>query len=126
MSFELTGKLSEKFDAVQISEKFKKREFVIEKSEQAGSTSFTNYIKFQLSNDRCNLVENINPGSDIKVSFNIKGNRWEKDGKVSFFTNLEAWRIESVSNASGLTTENLPEIPADMETPPLGNDDLPF
>ena len=30
MAFELTGKLIEKFDTQEITEKFKKREFVIE------------------------------------------------------------------------------------------------
>ena len=33
MSYELTGKLLEKFDAVQRTETFKVREFVVEKAE---------------------------------------------------------------------------------------------
>ena len=126
MKYELEGKLIEKSEPIQRTEKFKVRDFIVEKIEQAGSNTFTNVIKFQLSNDKCGLIDNIEKGTNIKVHFNITGRSWEKEGKVSYFTNLEAWKIESVSASSGLTTENLPEIPADMETPPLGNDDLPF
>jgi uncharacterized protein DUF3127 len=126
MNYELTGKLTEKFEAIQRTEKFKVREFIVEEVRQAGSNTFTNVIKFQLSNDKCSLIDNFEKGTEIKVHFNISGRSWEKEGKVSYFTNLEAWKIEQVGAPSGLTTENLPEIPADMETPPLGNDDLPF
>ena len=36
MSFELAGKLIEKFDVHQVSDTFRKREFVIEKTENQG------------------------------------------------------------------------------------------
>src|ERR1035437_2955388 len=119
MKYELEGKLIEKFDPIQRSEKFKVREFIVEEVRQAGSSTFTNVIKFQLNNDKCSLIDNIEKGTERKVHFNISGRSWEKEGKVSYFTNLEAWKIESVAASSGLTTENLPEIPADFETPPL-------
>ncbi|MEA1897400.1 MAG: DUF3127 domain-containing protein, partial [Bacteroidota bacterium] len=90
MSFEISGKLIEKFDAIQVSDKFRKREFVVEKTETAGNTEFSNYIKFQLTQDRCDLIESFHTNDEIKISFNIKGNRWERDGKVSYFTNLDA------------------------------------
>ncbi|MEI6815685.1 MAG: DUF3127 domain-containing protein [Bacteroidota bacterium] len=128
MSYEFTGKLIEKYDAVQVTEKFKKREFVLEKDEQAGSFSFTNQIKFQLSQDKCALLDNIQLNTEIKVSFNVRGRRWEKDGRVNYLTNLEAWRIESVANggSSNSGMDNYPDIPADMPSSPMGNDDLPF
>jgi hypothetical protein len=128
MSFEISGKLIEKFDTVQVSDRFKKREFVIEKTESNGGMEFTDHIKFQLTQDRCNLIDAINLNDDIKVSFNIRGNKWEKDGKVSYFTNLDAWRIEKV------TTQNQDNMPDDMPPPPSMDDmpdanepdDLPF
>ena len=36
MSFELAGKLIEKFDVNQVSDTFRKRDFVIEKTENQG------------------------------------------------------------------------------------------
>ena len=41
MAFEITGKLIEKYNEVQVSDTFKKREFVIEKQEN----NFTDFIK---------------------------------------------------------------------------------
>lgn len=128
MSFEISGKLIEKFDTVKVSDRFKKREFVIEKTESNGGMEFTDHIKFQLTQDRCNLIDALNLNDDIKVNFNIRGNKWEKDGKVSYFTNLDAWRIEKIN------AQNQDNIPDDMPPPPSLDDmpdanepdDLPF
>ena len=117
MSFELTGKIIEKSNTVQVSDKFKKREFVIEKVENNGGMVFTDTIKFQLTQDRCNLIDNVNEGEDVKVQFNIRGNKWEKEGKVSYFTNLDAWRIEKVQSMAA---------PSTNDTPPPSSDDVPF
>ncbi len=96
MSFEVTGKLVVKYNTVQRSESFKTREFVIEKSDDINGRVITNYIKFQSVQDRTSIVDRHNEGEMVKVYFNIKGTRWEKDGKVNYITNLDAWRIESM------------------------------
>ncbi|WP_298707207.1 MULTISPECIES: DUF3127 domain-containing protein [Chitinophaga] len=96
MSFEVTGKLVVKYNTVQRSESFKTREFVIEKSDDINGRVITNYIKFQSVQDRTAIVDRHNEGEMVKVYFNIKGTRWEKDGKVNYITNLDAWRIESM------------------------------
>ena len=126
MSYEFTGKLVEKFDAVQVTEKFKKREFVVEKDEQAGSFSFNNVILFQLGNDKCAAIDPFEKGMEVKVSFNLRGRKWEKDGRSGYATNMEAWKVELVSTGNAPTASFTPPIPAenDMATP--GNDDLPF
>lgn len=131
MAFELTGKLIEKFDTQQVSEKFKKREFVIEKEDNNGGMVFVDTIKFQLTQDRCNLLDPFSLHDDIKISFNIKGNKWERDGKTNYFTNLDAWRIEAggateapQTQGAGEATEfptKEPFAAADSDT-----DDLPF
>jgi len=128
MSFEINGKLIEKFDAIQVSDKFRKREFVIEKTETAGSAEFINYIKFQLTQDRCDLIEAFHTNDEIKISFNIKGNRWERDGNVSYFTNLDVWRIEKVSDQTSGFEEDA-SFPGESDIPGEqvnGEDDLPF
>ena len=126
MNFELTGKLIEKFDTVQISDTFKKREFVIEHTESTGGMEYTNQIKFQLTQDRCTLIDNMNINDDIQVSFNIRGRRWVRDDRVSYFTNLEAWKIEKIAASP---EEPPPPPPApDEDIPPFDEefDDLPF
>ena len=96
MSYELTGKLLIKFDTTQRTESFKTREFVVEKSEDINGKLITNYIKFQCVQDRTNIIDRVNVGDEIKVHFNIRGSKWEKDGRVSYFNNLDAWRIEQI------------------------------
>jgi hypothetical protein len=125
MSFELAGKLIEKFDVFQVSDTFRKREFVVEKTENQGGMEFTDHIKFQLTQDRCSLIDNLNLQDEIRVNFNIRGRKWVKDDKVSYFTNLEAWRIEKIAESP----EEPPPPPfsADEDAPPSAEfDDLPF
>jgi hypothetical protein len=94
MSFEVTGKLHAKYDTHQVNERFRKREFVLELSEEINGNVYTNYAKMQLVQNKCDLLDRYNEGDMLRVNFNIKGNRWERDGKVNFITNLDAWRIE--------------------------------
>lgn len=97
MSLEVTGKLHEVFPIQQIKETFSKREFVLEITDESPSGMvYTNYAAFQLVNNNCNLIDAFQPGEQLKVSFNIRGNRWERDGQVRYITNLNAWRIERV------------------------------
>jgi len=128
MSFEISGKLIEKFDTVKVNDRFKKREFVIEKTESNGGMEFTDHIKFQLTQDRCNLIDAMNLNDDIKVHFNIRGNKWEKDGKVSYFTNLDAWRIEKENSQNQDNIQDDMPPPPSLDDMPDANepDDLPF
>ena len=126
MAFELTGILIHKGKLQQVSSKFRKREFVIEKKEINQNQGFVDYVKFQLTQDRCDLIEPFEISDKIKISFNIKGNRWEKDGNVNYFTNLDAWRIEKTeANGDEIPPppppheENLPPTPEELN-------DLPF
>ena len=126
MSFEITGKLIEKYNTVQVNDRFKKREFVIEKTESNGGMEFTDHIKFQLTQDRCNLVDDIELNDEIKVNFNIRGKKWERDGKVNYFTNLDAWRIEKVQNQISDDGNMSPPPSLDDLPPENEQDDLPF
>ena len=124
MSYEITGKLIEKFDEQSITDSFKKREFVIEKTDTSQAGQFTELIKFQLTQDRCSLIDQVALDDEVKVHFNIRGRKWEKEGKVSYFTNLEAWRIEKNADSLDQTKGNGYEgidLPATDE-----GGDLPF
>jgi len=103
MSLEVTGKLLVKYDAQQVSEKFKKREFVLELAEEINGNIYTNFAKMQLVQAKCDIIDRFNEGDTVKVSFNIKGNRWERDGKVNYITNLDAWRMEAGTSTPGGT-----------------------
>ena len=126
MNYEVEGTLIHKEETQRISDKFQKREFVIE-VENERNPQWNDFIKIQLIQDRCDLLENIQLNDVIKVSFNLRGRKWEKDGKVSYFTNLEGWKVEKVSKDAGA----VPPMPdyVQEDIPPISDqqdDDLPF
>jgi hypothetical protein len=129
-SYELTGKLIAKFDTVQRTETFKVREFAVEKTDDIGGRTVSNYVKFQCVQDKTAIIDKVNIGDEIKVHFNIKGTKWDKDGKTSYFTNLDAWRVEQVlqPGADRSVTDNEYMEPLDTFTAssPDAIDDLPF
>jgi len=118
--FQLTGKLRVKKNTQQVTDSFKKREFVITDE----STQYAQHVLFQLTQDKCDLLDAVNEGDEVKVSFNLRGREWTspKDGEVKFFNSLDAWKIESM-NAGGNAPmpETMPN--AAFEEAP---DDLPF
>lgn len=124
MNYEVVGKLIQKEDIQQVTASFQKRDFVIE-VENERNPQWNDFIKVQLTQDRCDLLQNISEGELIKVHFNLRGRKWEKDGKVSYFTNLEGWRIEKVAAENSIPA--MPEY-APQDIPPIeeSNDDLPF
>jgi hypothetical protein len=136
MSFEISGRLAEKFETQQVSDRFQKREFVLEiKSSSATGYEFVDFIKFQSTQDKCALLDQVDIDDTVKVSFNLRGRKWEKDGQISYFTNLEAWRIEKQSNEADNSINDIPGENTDAADAPFpssppendaGFDDLPF
>lgn len=107
MSFDITGKMIAKYDTEKKSEKFSVRDFVIEVNEG----QYPQFVKFQMTNDRCSLIDPYNVGDTIKVHFDLRGREWQ--GK--YFTNLNAWRIENPA-------QNAPAAPAAQDDTPVFND----
>ena len=101
MSFEIEGKLHKKFETESKTASFQAREFVILISED----NYPQYIKFQLTQDRCSLIDNYEEGKKVKVHFDLRGREWNE----KYFTNLNAWRIEHIEE-----TEQ-PEGPKDLQ-----------
>ena len=120
----INGKIIEVFATQKVTETFQKREFVVEFSE---NPSYPEYIKFELIQDRCTLLDPFKPGDIISVDFNLKGRKWQdKSGAVKYFNTLQAWRLEEqkgtaqVEKSAGITEEPEWLSKEDQE------DDLPF
>ena len=95
MSFELTGRIVELVPTQQVSDKFRKREFVIEYAE---NSQYPEFIKLELVQDKCELLDKFAVGQEVEVMFNLKGRRWtDAKGEVKYFNSLQAWKI----NAAG-------------------------
>ena len=115
---QLTGTLKLKKDEQSVSDKFKKREFVVTDN----SSQYPQLISFQLTQDRCPLLDPVQVGDVITIHFNIRGREWTSpQGEIKFFNTLEAWKIDR--NAAGASQ---PMEQQYESSPAHEKDDLPF
>jgi hypothetical protein len=132
---EVVGTLKVKFETQKVSERFTKRDFVLTTE---ASTPYPQHVSFQITQDKCSLLDQFNEGEEIKVQFNLRGREWKSpQGETKFFNTLEAWRIERLqgSNNGGQTAQNTNQASnntINTNTSPVftantdDNDDLPF
>jgi len=98
----IQGKLIQIFDTIQITDKFKKREFIIQDNK---NPEYPEYIKVELIQDKVTLLDSLNIGDEINVLINIKGRKWEdKEGITKYFNSIQGWKIESENQ--GINQEN--------------------
>ncbi len=88
-NFTLTGKIHHIKDVEQITDTFKKREFVL--SVEDGP--HTELIQFEMVQDGVDIIHPYSKNQDVTVHFNVKGREWQ--GR--YFVSLRAWRIEAVT-----------------------------
>ncbi|WP_118193600.1 DUF3127 domain-containing protein [Albibacterium indicum] len=124
---EITGKVHEIGQVQQVTDTFKKRDLVVQYAE---NPQFVEYIKFEATQDRVNLFDNLNLGDEVTVSFNLRGRPWtNKEGVTTYFNSLVAWRVNKVntdtSSAAGYQNQPDSAPPIDISSD-SGEDDLPF
>lgn len=121
MALSITGTIHKIFDRESVSEKFTKRNFVVNMPDG----NYPQMINFQLSQDRCDLIDNWKVGDDVKVNFNLRGREWQE----KFFTTIEAWKIEANGQAAQPSQPAAQQEPASVsqvaENQPV-SEDLPF
>lgn len=87
---ELTGKLIYVAETQQITDKFSKREFVVETFEQ-----YPQQIKFELHQDKTDLIDSYTINETITVSLNLRGRSYvDKNGLTQYSNTLQAWKIQ--------------------------------
>ncbi len=115
---DITGILKVKGEAVQVSEKFKKREFVLTDN----SSQYPQHLSMQLTQDKCSLIDSYNVGDEIKVHINLRGREWTSPkNEVKYFNTIEAWRIEA-----GVPSQKPQPTIAESAEAQKAEDDLPF
>lgn len=128
--FKLSGTVKKVFPTVQVSEKFSKREFVVTES----TGMYPQDILFQLTQDKCTLLDGVNETDSIEVSFNLRGREWTNpQGEVKYFNSLDAWRIDRLNgsvtpNQTANASFTAPVAPTStpVQMVESSDDDLPF
>ena len=109
----VTGKLKFKFDERKVSDKFKLREFVVITDYDG---DYPQSVIMQVTQDKCDILDNHKVGDIIDVMFNLRGREWKNpEGVIKYFNTLEAWKINGKSSE---------EAPAEAVAEASG--DLPF
>ncbi len=132
MAMEATGKLRAIFETKQLSERFTKREFVLELVDG----KYPQTVLFQLTGDRCASLDQFQVGDEVRLEFNLRGREWRSpQGEVKYFNSLDVWRIEPArqgrqaqgSRRSAGGDPRDVDVPPPREEPRPGDlDDLPF
>ena len=75
---------------MQVSASFKKRELVITTEEQ-----YPQSILIEFAQDKCDLLNNLQIGQDVKVSINLRGREWvNPQGETKYFNSIQGWKID--------------------------------
>lgn len=118
MALETTGKIHAIFDTKQVTERFRKRELVLELSD---SSRRPQYVQFELTGDRCDRLDQLRVGDEVRVEFSLRGREWTSPkGEVRYFNSLDVWALERMGSAHDAD----PGPPDDI--PPPSDDDIPF
>ncbi len=126
---EIKGKIEKIFATQQVTQTFRKREFVVEFAE---NPQYPEFVKFEFIQDKCDQLDQFAEGQIINLSFNLKGRKWtDPKGEVKYFNTLQAWRItpESQGSPAPITGDQAPPPAANDEPDWLSSDDsddLPF
>jgi hypothetical protein len=114
---ETTGRIHALFDAQQVTERFRKREFVLELSD---NPRYPQFVLFQLTGDRCESLDDYAVGDEVRVEFSLRGREWKSPkGEMKYFNSLDVWTLEKLGAGAS-------EPPPFDEAPPPTDDDVPF
>jgi len=96
----------------QISEKFRKREVLIEIAE---NIKYPQPIMFEAVQDNVALFDQLQVGQEVEVEFDLRGRKWtNREGVDKYFNSLQIWKAKPLHAA--------PSGPA-----PYGQqDDIPY
>lgn len=115
---EITGTLKVKGETQTVSDKFKKREFVLTDN----SSQYPQHISLQLTQDKTSLVDKFNIGDELTAHINLRGREWTSpQGEVKYFNTIEAWRLERSVNSASNSSKPQTASQGDNE-----GDSLPF
>jgi len=126
--FKFQGKIKVINETQVISEKFKKREFVVTDT----SSMYPQDVMFQSVQDKCDMLNGYSVEDQVEVSFNLRGREWTSpDGVVKYFNTLDAWRIEKMGQGGGIPAAGPSDMSLDAQPSAEADgsgekDDLPF
>lgn len=155
MANQISGKVLIIDDIISIPTRsgntFTKRQIVLDASHYNPMTGqkYENYPTFDFVGNRVNELDNFKVGDLVTISFALNGRPFDKDGKTTYFTSVNGYKIEPYQRLNGSNQQsngsqtNTPTPPSTQQTTsgqneqqfppqvddggvPKNEDDLPF
>lgn len=106
---QITGTIKVIRDTQQVSEKFQKREFVIQTAEQ-----YPQFISLELQGDKCDIIDAYVEGEEVTCDLNLRGRAWTNpEGQEKYFNTIVAWKIQRI----GTEQQNYTPAPSTNTNP---------
>ena len=115
---EISGKVKVITEEQQVTDSYKKRELVVTTDEQ-----YPQHINIEFGQDKCDLLNGLFIGQEVKVSINLGGREWvNPQGETKYFNSVKGWKIEKQQATEPILTPFAPATDVKEEE----HDNLPF
>lgn len=107
MANQISGKVLVIDDVISIPTRsgntFTKRQIVLDASHYNPMTGqkYENYPAFDFVGNRVNELDNFKVGDLVTISFALNGRPFDKDGKTTYFTSVNGYKIEPYQRPNG-------------------------
>ena len=115
-AYTMNGVIKVIMDEQTFGSGFTKREFVVTTKED----KYPQDIKFEAVKERTAILNDVNPGDEVTVTFDLRGNEY----KGKYYVNLVAWKLDRPGagqegapskKGSAKTAEDPREVPEDFD-----------
>ena len=105
---EIQGRIKQIFPSQMIGQNgFEKRDLVIVTDENYPQT-----IIIQFTQQRCDLLDSLQVGQNVKVYINIHGREWTNpQGETKYFNTIEGWKIEVIQTTNVANQQPVQQAP---------------
>lgn len=122
---EIRAKLIEIGNTIKVSEKFQKREFIAEYIPE--KSQYQEYLKFEIVQDKCEMMNTFKIGDNVEIHFNLKGRKWTNPkGETVYFNSLQAWRVINVREENRPSDSEPSQNEEKYPLEDVNSDDIPF
>lgn len=127
-SYKVKGNIVFIGELQHISDKFQKREFVIEVPDT--NPQYTDLISLEFIKEKCSLLDNYQVGMEVEAEFNLKGRKWDGPKGTKYFNTLQSWRISNAGSQQGAPPAPYQQAPVQAPVQDFSqgglDEDVPF
>lgn len=119
MGMEIGGRIYKIEETKQITERFRKREFVLVLEE---NSEYPQYVQFQLTGNRVDKINDFKVGDEVKVDFSLRGREWTSPkNEIRYFNSLDVWDLIRIGDQQQ-AADDMPF----GDAPPPSDEEMPF